>query len=97
MPTTDSVVDKSVIPASRDIAFLAEPLRPIVRQRDPAAACQPNAGFRHWLSHLAEMYGKLNGEITYLWRAVDHEGEILEGYVTKSRDKAAALRFMRRP
>jgi len=43
------------------------------------------------------MYGKLNGEITYLWRAVDHEGEILEGYVTKSRDKAAALRFMRRP
>jgi putative transposase len=32
----------------------------------------------------------------YLWRAVDYEGEILESYVTKSRDKAAALRFLRK-
>jgi putative transposase len=32
----------------------------------------------------------------YLWRAVDHEGEILENYVTKTRDKAAALAFMKK-
>ena len=32
----------------------------------------------------------------YLWRAVDHEGEVLESYVTKTRDKAAALAFLRR-
>ena len=32
----------------------------------------------------------------YLWRAVDHEGEILESYVTKTRDKAAALAFMKK-
>ena len=32
----------------------------------------------------------------YLWRAVDHEGEVLESYVTKKRDKAAALRFMKK-
>ena len=32
----------------------------------------------------------------YLWRAVDHEGEILESFVTKKRDKAAALRFMKK-
>ncbi|MEN9925047.1 MAG: hypothetical protein RL268_1173 [Pseudomonadota bacterium] len=32
----------------------------------------------------------------YLWRAVDHEGELLESYVTKTRDKAAALWFMRK-
>jgi putative transposase len=25
-----------------------------------------------------EMYVKLNGEMVYLWRAVDQEGEILE-------------------
>ena len=37
---------------------------------------------------------KLNGEMVYLLRAVDHEGEVLESYVTKSRDKAAALTFM---
>ena len=41
-------------------------------------------GFRHWRWHLDEMYVKLNGETVYLWRAVDHEGEVLESYVTKS-------------
>ena len=32
----------------------------------------------------------------YLWRAVDQEGEILDSYVTKTRDKAAAPTFMRK-
>jgi putative transposase len=32
----------------------------------------------------------------YLWRAVDQEGEVLESYVTKTRDKAAALAFMKK-
>ena len=53
-------------------------------------------GFRHWKWHLDEMYVKINGEMHDLWRAVDHEGEILESYVTKARDKAAALRFMKK-
>jgi putative transposase len=38
---------------------------------------------------------KINGELHYLWRAVDHEGEVLESYVTKTRDEAAALKFIR--
>jgi putative transposase len=53
-------------------------------------------GFRHWRWHLDEMYVKINGETHYLWRAVDHEGEILESYVTKTRDKSAALAFMKK-
>ena len=53
-------------------------------------------GFRHWNFHLDEMYVRLNGEMVYLWRAVDHEGEVLESYVTRTRDKAAALRFMKK-
>ncbi len=53
-------------------------------------------GFRHWRWHLDEMYVKLNGEMAYLWRAVDHEGEVLESYVTRIRDKKAALSFMRK-
>ena len=32
----------------------------------------------------------------YLWRGVDHEGEVLESYVTKKRDKKAALKFMKK-
>ena len=53
-------------------------------------------GFRQWRWHLDEMYVKLNGEMVYLWRAVDHEGEILESYVTRTRDKSAALAFMKK-
>jgi len=53
-------------------------------------------GFRQWKWHLDEMYVKLNGEMVYLWRAVDHEREILESYVTKKRDKSAALVFMKK-
>ena len=40
-------------------------------------------------------YVKLNGEMVYLWRAVDQEGEILESFVTRKRDKKAALTFMK--
>ena len=32
----------------------------------------------------------------YLWRTVDHEGEVLESFVTKRRDKKAALKFLRK-
>lgn len=53
-------------------------------------------GYRQWRWHLDEVYVKLNGEMVYLWRAVDHEGEILESYVTKKRYKSAALRFMKK-
>ena len=53
-------------------------------------------GFRHWRWHLDEIFVKINGETHYLWRAVDHEGEVLESYVTKKRDKFAALRFLKK-
>lgn len=39
---------------------------------------------------------KINDETHYLWRAVDHEGEVLESYVTKTRDKASALKFLKK-
>ena len=53
-------------------------------------------GFRQWRWHLDEMFVKIIGERHYLWRAVDHEGEIPESFVTKTRDKAAALRLMKK-
>ena len=53
-------------------------------------------GFSHWRWHLDEVFVKINGERHYLWRAVDHEGEVLESYVTKKRDKAAALEFLKK-
>ena len=42
------------------------------------------------------MFVRINGERHYLWRAVDHEGEVLESFVTKTRDKRAALKFLRK-
>ena len=39
---------------------------------------------------------KIRGETHYLWRAVDYEGEVLEAYVTKTRDKASALKFLKK-
>ena len=45
---------------------------------------------------LDEAFVKVNGKLCYLWRAVDHEGEVLELVVTAKRDKAAALRFLKR-
>ncbi|HSQ95230.1 MAG TPA: IS6 family transposase [Croceibacterium sp.] len=53
-------------------------------------------GFRQWKWHLDEVYVKVGGEMHYLWRAVDQEGEVLESYVTKTRDKAAALTFLKK-
>jgi putative transposase len=52
--------------------------------------------FTHWRWHLDEVYVKINGEMHYLWRAIDHEGELLESFVTKTRDKAAALKFIKK-
>ena len=42
------------------------------------------------------MFVRVNGEIHYLWRAVDHEGEVLEVFATKQRGRKAALRFLKR-
>ena len=50
----------------------------------------------NWRWHLDEVFVKINGETHYLWRAVDHEGEVLESYVTKRRDRKAALKFIRK-
>ncbi|WP_374433372.1 IS6 family transposase [Tabrizicola sp.] len=51
---------------------------------------------RHWQWHLDEVYVKINGVTHYLWRAVDHEGEVLESIVTKRRDRKAALKFLKK-
>ena len=49
-----------------------------------------------WRWHLDEVFVRINGEKHYLWRAVDHEGEVLESFVTKRRDKKAALKFLKK-
>jgi putative transposase len=52
--------------------------------------------FSNWRWHVDELFVRINGEHRYLWRAVDHEGEVLEAVVTKRRDKSAALKLLRK-
>ena len=53
-------------------------------------------GYPQWRWHLDEVFVKVNGKLCYLWRAVDHEGEVLDRVVTAKRDKAAAVKFLKR-
>ena len=56
----------------------------------------PVPNHSNWKWHLDEVFVKINGETHYLWRAVDHEGEVLEAYVSKHRDRKAALVFLKK-
>ena len=56
----------------------------------------PTPNHSNWQWHLDEVFVKINGETYYLWRAVDHEGEVLEAFVSKRRDRNAALDFLKR-
>ena len=48
----------------------------------------------NWQWHLDEVFVNINGERFYLWWAVDHEGEVLECYVSKRRNRHAANKFL---
>jgi len=52
--------------------------------------------YSNWRWRIEEVFVKINSETRYLWRAVDHEGEVLEAYVSKKRNKAAALKFLKK-
>jgi putative transposase len=68
--------------------YFADKMR---KRRSESMRCSPQ-----WQWHLDEVFVKIRGERHYLWRAVDHEGEVLESYVTNRRDKAAALKFLKK-
>tara|TARA_R110001606_G_scaffold390093_1_gene556802 strand:- start:314 stop:754 length:441 start_codon:yes stop_codon:yes gene_type:complete len=63
----------------------------IRKQRSDAMHWSPQ-----WQWHLDEVFVNIRGKTHYLCRAVDHEGEVLEFYVTKKWDKGAALRFLKK-
>ncbi len=52
--------------------------------------------YSNWRWHVDEVFVKINGEQHYIWRAVDHEGEVLEAVASKRRDKRAALNLLKK-
>ena len=75
---------------------LVETLWAVVRRIDPKETGSATSCSFELAMHLDEVFVETNGETHYLWRAVDHEGEVLESYVTKRRDRKAALKFLRK-
>ena len=105
-PTGDLAVS-SVLPGFRDVEDLlaergvmvsyetvrrwAHPLGPKI-----AADLRKRRPKPHTTWHLDEVYLKIDGRLVYLWRAVDSEGEVLDVLVQTRRNKAAALKLMRK-
>ena len=57
---------------------------------------QQHRSHPQWRWHLDEVFVRINGETHYLWCAVDHEGEVLEVFASKRRDRKAAFKFIKR-
>jgi putative transposase len=95
---TLSLRDVEALLAERGIIVSYETVRRWVNHFGPTIA----AGLRKrrptpcttW--HLDEIYLKIDGRMAYLWRAVDAEGEVLDFPVQSKRNKAAALKLMRK-
>ena len=56
---------------------------------------QQMRSYSNWQWHRDEMFAKINGETHYFWRVIDHEGEVLESYVSKRSGRKAAFRACR--
>jgi putative transposase len=95
---TLSYRDVEEILAARGILVSYETIRQWCRKFGQVYANQlrrrrPQPGDK-W--HLDEVFLKINGEIQYLWRAVDQFGNVLDILVTSKRDAQAAKRFFRK-
>src|SRR6266480_3490852 len=95
---TLSYRDVEELLAERGLEVSYETVRRWVLKFGPGIArnlrrCRPRPSDR-W--HLDEMVVRIAGKRLYLWRAVDHEGEVLDMLVQRRRDAWAALRLMRK-
>lgn len=95
---TLSLRDVEDLLAEREVDVTYETIRCWVDKFGPAIAANIRKR-RHraddvW--HLDEMVVKINGKRMWMWRAVDKEGEVLDVLVQKRRNKAAALKLLRK-
>ena len=95
---TLSYRDVEDLPAERGLDISYETVRRWVLKFGPMIArkLRQRRGRPSDRWHLDEMVIRIAGEHLYLWRAVDHEGEVLDMLVQRRRDSRAALRLMRK-
>ena len=82
--------------ATKRFDFGGTDLARCLRLRSARKGVSRMRSYSNWQWHLDEVFVKFNGDTHYLWRAVDHEGEVLESYVSKRRDRKAALKFLKK-
>jgi putative transposase len=95
---TLSLRDVEDLLAERGVAVSYETVRRWVNHFGPmiAADLRRRRPKPHTIWHLDEVYLKIDGQMVYLWRAIDAEGEVLDVLVQSRRNKRAALKLMRK-
>lgn len=93
-----SLRDAECLLAERGIEVIYETIRCWTKKFGPLIArrlkkLRPSPSPR-W--HLNEVVCRIGGRHTYLWRAVDDEGEVLELLMQRRRDTRAARKFLER-
>jgi putative transposase len=92
----DLLHERGIEVSHETVRFWWNRFGPLFAAEDRRRRSEGMRSVSRWRWHLDEMFVKIRGETHYIWRAVDHEGEVLESYVTKTRDRAAALTFLRK-
>lgn len=92
----DLLHERGIDICHESIRFWVDRFGPIFAREIKKRRSQAMRQHTQWRWHLDEVFVKINGVQHYLWRAIDHEGEVLEVYVTKKRNKLAALKFLKK-
>jgi putative transposase len=87
----DLLAERGLMVSNESIRRWVLKFGPIIAKKLRAIRPKPHG---RW--HLDEMVVSIAGRQMYMWRAVDSEGEVLEILVQPQRDKAAALRLLRK-
>src|ERR1700704_2152432 len=87
----DLLAERGLMVSNESIRRWVLKFGPIIAKNLRAIRPKPHS---RW--HLDEMMISIAGRQMYMWRAVDSEGEVLEILIQPQRDKAAALRLLRK-
>ena len=84
--------------AERGVEVSYESIRQWCRKFGPeyARTLKRSCGRLGDVWHLDEVFVKIRGQLHYLWRAVDQDGDVIDILVQKRRNKRAAARFFRK-
>ena len=87
----DLLHERGIDVSYESIRFWWNRFGPIFASEIRRRRVQQLRSFSRWQWHVDEVFVKINGARQYLWRAVDHECEVLESFVSKRPDKRFAL------